>query len=93
MHKGEEIGSTEIDRKFKDLVRSRLRVLKRSGAWNGDEEVAAWDMMTSSQFLDPKCSYGSPSLPPYFSVAVPELDRSYSNAEMGILQGSVKIDR
>ncbi|PMD51256.1 uncharacterized protein K444DRAFT_601543 [Hyaloscypha bicolor E] len=83
---GIDVGSTNIDLAFEELVDSRLRA--------GGVQVAentAWTMMHSPEFQEWKCSFGDPSnnAVPKFLVPVPQLHESVSNRAAGIERGEM----
>jgi hypothetical protein len=87
---GVDVGSTNIDLAFEELVDSRLQA--------GGVQVAentAWTMMHSPEFQEWKCSFGDPSndAVPKFLVPVPQLQESLSNRAAGIERGEMAFSQ
>lgn len=79
---GETIGSAAIDYEFQKLVQKRLEeALERNPELEIEPADHAWDMMKSRDFQAVKCEYGSPDDTPLFSIAVPTLSHSYTDAD------------
>jgi hypothetical protein len=54
---------------------------------------AAWEMMKSKEYQNAKCDYGAPYDTDFFSVAIPKLNKRYSNPHMGIINGEMRFRR
>ncbi|KAL1619656.1 hypothetical protein SLS54_006593 [Diplodia seriata] len=80
---GETIGSAAIDNDFEDLALQRLSRIDRSAIGLEPEEVA-WQMMKSKEYQNAKCEHGSPSDTPIFSISIPQVDRNYSQVDIGL---------
>jgi len=87
---GVDVGSTNIDIAFEELVDSRLQAGGVAVAEN-----TAWTMMHSPEFQEWKCSFGDPSNDevPRFLVSVPQLDESVWNREAGIERGKMAFSQ
>ncbi|KAF4544176.1 HSP70 family protein [Lasiodiplodia theobromae] len=89
---GETIGSAAIDNDFENLALQRLSRIDRS-AIGLEPEEAAWQMMKSKEFQNAKCEHGSPSDTPIFSICVPQIDRNYSQVDIGVMHGEMRFRR
>jgi hypothetical protein len=58
-----------------------------------DTEDAAWEMMKSKEYQNAKCDYGAPDDTDFFSVAVPKLNKRYTNEAFGIVDGEMRFKR
>lgn len=94
---GETIGSAAIDYEFELLVRQRLTLAHQTQPLpvGTEPDDAAWEMMKSRDFQSVKCEYGSPDDTPRFSIAIPRVPHTYSNAdpEIRIKNGEMMFDR
>lgn len=50
-------------------------------------------MMKSKEYQNAKCDYGAPDDTDFFSVAIPNLSKSYRLESAGILDGELRIRR
>lgn len=50
-------------------------------------------MMKSKEFQNAKCEHGSPSDTPIFSICVPQIDRNYSQVDIGVMHGEMRFRR
>jgi hypothetical protein len=58
-----------------------------------DPEDAAWEMMKSREYQNAKCDYGAPDDTDFFSVAIPKLNKRYTNQNLGIIDGELRVQR
>ncbi|PSN59230.1 hypothetical protein BS50DRAFT_658863, partial [Corynespora cassiicola Philippines] len=94
---GATIGAVRLDTSFEETVLSRLErsnSIKPMGLDN--LETTAWKMRNRREYQNAKCGYGtteSLSDTPTFSVAIPNLDRTYRNDQCDIYGGNMIFQR
>jgi hypothetical protein len=95
--KGATIGSVQLDRGFEESAYQRLILADRhipTGLSADEIEEVAWQMVKSKEYQNAKCDYGSSSDDTeFFTVAVPKLDRRYTNEVANIAHGEMRIRR
>jgi len=90
---GANLGSAQIDRGFETMTIERLEHANRGLPTGIEVEAAAWEMMKSKEYQNAKCDYGAEDDTPMFSVAVPKLNKAYSNEPAGIINGELRFQR
>lgn len=94
---GATIGSVQLDTSFEISVRERLDMANRTmplGFQTKELDDIAWEMAKSKEYQNAKCEYGSTEDDtPYFTVAIPKLNRAYVNESAGIAYGEMKFRR
>lgn len=90
---GANLGSAQIDLAFQYIVQGRLDQADRMGPLGLDTDEAAWEMMKSKEYQNAKCDYGAPDDTDFFSVAVPKLNKRYTNETIGIFDGEMRFRR
>lgn len=58
-----------------------------------DTNEAAWEMMKSKEYQNAKCDYGAPDDTEFFFVAVPRLNKKYTNEAFWLFDGEMRFRR
>lgn len=94
---GATIGSVQLDTAFENAVRERFDMADRAiplGFGPKEMDDIAWEMAKSKEYQNAKCEYGSSEDDTEcFTVAIPKLDRAYTNENAGISCGEMKFRR
>lgn len=90
---GANLGSAQIDRGFETATAARLELANGSLPLGIETEDAAWEMMKSREYQNAKCDYGAPDDTHMFSVAIPKLNKAYTNEPAGIVNGEMRFQR
>lgn len=87
---GQNIGSTNIDTAFEEMVEKRLAVVTPALPEN-----TAWSMMHSTEFLSWKCGFGQEDSRDYrsFAIAVPTVDSAFNHHEAEIKNGKMQFSQ